>query len=293
MFWRNLSVIAALIGLLVWLSPQLFQRPTTTGLEIWMLDVGQGESVLVREPSGKLLLFDGGPDDSVLSQLGAVLPPWQHTINLVLLSHNHADHIRGLISVLKRFTVQQVWDSGSISLSSDFTTFQGEISQQKIQQTHVFFHQLPCSEICPRPTAFGEAFLQVYHPLEDSTGLRPENEHDTDVSIKVSWHNVSIFLAGDLDEQHEDDMIESCQLPTCTLHATILQIPHHGSATGLSPEFLAATSPKEAWIPVGKDNKYGHPRQIILDRLNAAHIPIFRTDQDGRIHRLLVEQHPP
>jgi competence protein ComEC len=171
--------------------------------------------------------------------------------------------------------------------------FEQQIERTHTTTTHVFFDQKSCTAICPTPIAFGQAYLQVYHPLHDATDEHPTAEHDTDVVVKVSWKHQSILLTGDLNEQHEEDILSACTPPICTLHATLLQVPHHGSATGLTPDFLSAIHPSEAWICVGQPNPYGHPRREILQELTEAHIPTHRTDQEGRVHRILMEQYPP
>jgi competence protein ComEC len=289
--WPLLLVILLAGSWTLWSLLPHFQP---NSLEAWVLDVGQGESVLVHEPSGKLLLFDGGPDDSVLSQLGAILPPWDDAIDLVILSHNHDDHIRGLLSVFQRYKVGGVWVSGATDTTAEYRLFTAEIAQYHIPKRLTWFPPASCPPRAPCPPAipFGQAQLQVYHPLREMLGIDPTDQHDATVSVKVSWHSQSIFLTGDLNEDHETDMLASCQA-TCTLASTILQVPHHGSATGLLPAFLAAVHPLDAVIPVGLNNKYHHPRPETLAKLTAAHIPIYRTDLQGRIHIILSDHGPP
>lgn len=290
---KKLSLLFfSIILAIIWTFDSL-QIPQTTSftLNVWMLDVGQGESVLVKEPSGKTVLFDGGPDDSVLSEVGEILPPWDREIDLVVLSHNHSDHIRGLISVLERYTVKELWISGAVHTTDDYRAFLEVIKEKKIAPKIVYFTDEPCSEICPQPIPFGETTLQIYHPLENMTGELPKDQHDATVAVKITYKDESVFLTGDLNEGHEKDMIKACKPINCTLKADILQIPHHGSASGLSEDFLKAVSPTSALIPVGLDNKFHHPRQVILDRLTAAHIPIYRTDLDGQIHVQLDGEH--
>ncbi len=258
-------------------------------LEIWMLDIGQGESVLVREPGGQLLLFDGGPDDSVLAQLGSVLPPWQRQLNLVILSHPHSDHLRGLISALKHYQVQEVWTSGASQKNADYQAFRELLAEQAVPHRQQFFDPNSCKTAlpCPPLLQFGQATLQVYHPLRDMSGSQPSNPHDATLAVKVSYRQQSLFLTGDLDEQHEAAIQEACPPPQCSLAATALQVPHHGSATGLAPQFLTAIAPKVALIPVGVDNRYNHPAPLVLQRLGQQRIPTYRTDTQGRIHVVL------
>jgi competence protein ComEC len=260
-----------------------FFIPKTTqhGLDIWALDVGQGESILVREPSGKYLLFDGGPTDEVLSELGRVLPIWQRTLNVVVLSHPHSDHIRGLISVLKRYTVEEVWSSGSISSTSDFTAWKTTLKE----------HQIPTRTTkAGMDLPFGATNIHVYYPIKTMEGVEPKNAHEGDTVLKISYGQGSILLTGDLNEEHEHELTQYCQLPLCTLAASVLQIPHHGSASGLTPDFLKAVNPLLSVIPVGLGNTFHHPRPEIIHKLEEAHIPILRTDTDHRVHMAIQQK---
>lgn len=268
-------------------------RPTfspTPALDIWMLDVGQGESVLLREPSGKKILFDGGPSEAVLRELGNILPAWDRQIDLIIISHNHSDHLRGLISVIERYQVKEIWISGAIHTTDEYRALLEVIQAKQLKPRIVFFDPASCQTSCPPSEAVGQVRVQIYHPLEKMTGQRPQEQHDATVAAKFSFENQSVFLTGDLDEAHEKAILTACQPPVCSLQADVLQVPHHGSATGLNPAFLEAVSPKIALIPVGKDNPYDHPRQIILDRLQKSGIPIYRTDLDGRI-RIILGKH--
>ncbi|MEI6477474.1 MAG: MBL fold metallo-hydrolase [bacterium] len=283
-------IFCAVVWTFASLRPHYAAAPA---LDAWVLDVGQGESVLIHEPSGKKILYDGGPDDSVLTQLGDVVPAWDRSIDLVILSHNHSDHLRGLITVLQRYTVKEIWVSGALYATADFRAFQKEISQHQVPVQTRFFKAADCvaGTPCPPTTVFGQLTLQVYHPLTDMTGSLPGDQHDATVSVKVSFHGESLFLIGDLNETHEKQMLETCPPPDCTLSATVLQTPHHGSATGLSPPFLAAVAPQVAVIPVGLKNSYGHPAPSTIAKLAAAHIPTYRTDTQGRIHLVLYGDH--
>lgn len=278
---KKLTAIIGIIVALFWTGYALWPHTNSAALlEAWVLDVGQGESVLVREPSGKTILFDGGPDDKVLSELGAALPAWEHHIDLVILSHPHVDHLRGLIAVLDRYTVDAIWSSGSTAASSEYQAWMTAVSEKHIPLS---FHH------APERVSFGAITLTIEHPWEDMTGKQPAQAHDADLAVKLTSGPRTLFLTGDLNEEHEQEMLTKCQLP-CSLKSDVLQIPHHGSASGLTPEFLAATHPDAAVIPVGLANKFHHPREEILDRLKNAHIPVLRTDTGKRIHIVLLPE---
>ncbi|CAN5132924.1 hypothetical protein BH11PAT4_BH11PAT4_1530 [soil metagenome] len=269
---------AALTIILVLVLSLGFQSATKrnprTGLRMWMLNVGQGASVLIQTPSNHYLLFDGGPGSNVLSELGEVLPVWQRTLDAVALSHPHADHIRGLIAVLGRYEVGEVWTSGSSYKSGDYTEWVQVIKQKQIATKNV---------ASPDTMTLGELSVRVIHPPKPVVGKIFTETHDGTLSLLLSYSLRSIILAGDVDQKHEASMVSSCKPPACNLDSDILQVAHHGSASGTSSAFLKATTPLLALIPVGEGNKFKHPRAEVLERLAQANATVFRTDQDGRI----------
>lgn len=240
---------------------------------LWMLDVGQGEAALVRTSDGRTLLFDGGPGDRVVSELGSILPPWQRSIDAIVLSHPHADHIRGLIAVLDRMDVGEIWSSGATHATADYAAWQERIALHNVPEHH---------RSAGWETRWGETTFRTLHPLTDMAGASPRNAHDANLVLQVEFGTKKVLLTGDLNDNHERGLVAQCGKP-CTLQSDILQVPHHGSASGLEPEFLDAVRPQVALIPVGANNRFSHPRAEITDRLEAAGIPIFRTDTDGRI----------
>jgi competence protein ComEC len=289
--WTFLSAVLAGIIFISLLLPTSKQPVTGSELTVWMLDVGQGESVLLKEPSGKKILFDGGPDDKVLSEIGSVLPPWDRHIDLVILSHNHSDHIRGLISVLSRYDVSEIWISGAIHTTADYEAFLAQLTKNSLKPTIVYF-DTTCQELeCPPRQHFGEIDLQVYHPNNDMTAVLPDHQHDAGVVVKATFSSMSILLTGDLEPENENELLEDCQPPRCSLKANILQVTHHGSGNATSKEFLEMVKPQAALIPVGLNNSFGHPREQTLERLKSAGVPIFRTDTQGRIKATINKDH--
>ncbi len=243
-------------------------------IRLWMLNVGQGESMLIQTPSGKYLLFDGGPGSAVLAELGEVLPIWKRTIDVAVLSHPHADHLRGLIAVLGRYHVDEIWSSGSQYESSEFATWVHLIADNHIPSRNLAF---------PDTASLGELEIKVLHPTKPVVGKVPKETHDGNLSLLISYASRSILLAGDLAEKHEREIASACQNSGCSLSSDILQVAHHGSASGSSTPFLKEVSPLVALIPVGEGNKFKHPRAETLERLSNSHADVFRTDKDGRV----------
>ena len=287
------AIISVLICLCtVWIGWSLVPHFQDNAVQAWLLDVGQGESALVHEPGNKLLLFDGGPDDSVLSQLGGVLPPWWRHIDLLVLSHNHNDHISGLTAVLQRYQVDEVWTSDASYSTPEKALFDTLITEHHITKKVMYADFAHCKAVraCPAVIQFGQATLQVYHPLEPMTGQQPKDQHDATLSIRVTYASHSLFLTGDLQERHEATMLNECRQPWCSMKSDVLQVPHHGSGTGLSLPFLDAVRPSYAVIPVGSNNKFHHPSPKTLARLGTKGIATYRTDTNGRISIIITGQ---
>ncbi len=267
-FW-----LATLLGLFV-LGYFLLPLTLPHQARLWVLSVGQGESVLYQDTSGKSLLFDGGPDDTVLSELGRILPPWHRYIDVVVLSHTHVDHVRGLISVLERYRVGEVWESGALYPGGDMVSWHKLIQEKNIPD-HIVFAGIEMT--------IGNTHILTMHPMKSMVGVKVPEAHDATVVLQMTIDSEKILLTGDLNEKHEADIMAWCQPPKCSLQSDILQVPHHGSDTGLSPPFLAAVQPQFAFICVGQNNSYHHPRAIILQLLEESHIPYQRTDTQGGV----------
>lgn len=245
---------------------------------LWVLDVGQGDAILIQTPQDEQILIDGGPDDRVLLEMARHMPFWDHRIEHVILSHNHADHLAGLLEVARRYEIGEVWLSGAVHTTPEFTSWL-EIIRDR---------QIPIRVVRAGDQAtWGGVDLTVLHPLTDQTKILPKNQHDATIITKLTYHDFSVLLTGDIEEEHERDLL-AAHCPTgptdCpNLQSTILKVPHHGSKSGLLPDFLAAVRPKAAIISCGQGNPYGHPHPSILQRLSAAAIPTFRTDTEGTI----------
>lgn len=266
---KKVTVIVALLTL-VGAAALPFLRPQPPRL--WVLSVGQGEAVLYRDPAGDYLLFDGGPDETVLSELGRTLPPWQRVIHTVALSHYHSDHLRGLVAVLNRYVVERVWESGAHATGNDVDRWRELVTAQALPVENL---------VAGNIRTLGKTHIQVMHPLQSAVGQRFRDAHDATLVLQLTVPGQRILLTGDLDEGHERNIMSWCKPPDCTLASSVFQVPHHGSAYGLSPPFLKAVRPKIAFICVGQDNRFNHPRPEILQKLEAARVPYHRTDTGG------------
>lgn len=275
MNWKgNFSILIGLIAaVLVWQNLPAPGANEIPGLKVSVLDVGQGDAILLTTPNRQHILVDGGPDGTILTRLGEEMKFNEHTIDLMILSHNHADHITGLNRVLERYDVNKIWLSGAIHTTNEYLTVLQNIKKQSMS-TEVIWN--------PKIDQLDGVELSVVHPLSNQIDVRPTDQHDATVVIKVCYITCAL-LTGDIDESHEQLMLDA----GLNLKSDVLKVPHHGSKTGLLPSFLSAINPRFAVISVGEGNTFGHPTATVLNRLREANIATFRTDQNGTVKCIL------
>ncbi|MGI6559345.1 MAG: MBL fold metallo-hydrolase [Limnochordia bacterium] len=246
----------------------LLASAALAGLDVHFLDVGQGDSILIITAQEKTLLIDGGTEDAgrrvvvpYLQDLGV------EKIDVLVATHPHVDHIGGLIPVLASFPVGRVIADGQIHTTRTYERFLTAILEQDIP-----FHTPKRGEYIALP---GTDEILVLHPGED---LLPGLNNNS-VVLRLVYKDVAFLFPGDLEARGEKTLLAS-GLP---LAAQVLKVPHHGSKTSSTLEFLQAVSPRIGVIQVGADNVYGHPDEKALENLKAAGAMVFRTDEYGRI----------
>ncbi|HVZ58258.1 MAG TPA: MBL fold metallo-hydrolase [Patescibacteria group bacterium] len=272
-------LVLGLIIILFFLSLSIYQLIVFSDgrLHITVCDVGQGDAVLIRTPGGHNILFDGGPDDRVLSCLSKYLPFWDRTFALILLSHPHADHLDGLIPVLSHYHVQQFATEDLANTSEDYKTLQEEVQKQ-----HLAWQTLVDGDSI---TTDHGVSLTVVGPTQnflDKTAINGKyitSSEFASLEVLIRYDKFTMLLTGDSQYQQMGEAVSSH--PDLLGGITILQEPHHGSRTGITPEIIAALHPQVATISVGAHNPYGHPAPNTLSTLQNAHVQIHRTDREG------------
>ncbi|MFO8059985.1 MAG: MBL fold metallo-hydrolase [Bacillota bacterium] len=237
-------------------------------LAVHFIDVGQGDAILIEAPGGAALI-DGGTRQAGEIVVQYLVRRGIRRIDLVVATHPHADHIGGLIDVLRNFEVHQVVDSGQPHTTATFDDYLTEVEKQVDAGSCVY--EIPEGQVVDLGSG---AAVTVLGP--DSVA---ESLNDGSVVCRLDFGSTSFLFTGDAEHTAEERLLNRGS----DLEADVLKVGHHGSATSTSPAFLTAVSPAHAVICVGDDNSYGHPHRETLDRLAEAGTRIYRTDVHGTV----------
>jgi competence protein ComEC len=275
-WWRKLTdrlPTMALIGglaivlILVWIA--VLDQPDGR-LHVVFFDVGQGDAIFVQSPAGQQILVDGGPDPTILlARLGEQMPFWDRSLDLVVLTHPDDDHLTGLVPVLERYRVGQVFDVGHACNSPTCAKWQELLAGKGIPVldsragTHVVLD--------------GGVELTVLHPGHKLVEGTEADSNNNSIVIRLIMGEFSALMPGDVEAVVERKLLHSGQ----QLVSTLLKVPHHGSDTSSTPAFLEAVSPQLAVVSVGQDNRFGHPSSEVLARLRP--YTVLRTDEQGNV----------
>lgn len=239
-------------------------------LHIVFCDVGQGDAAYVRFPDGRDMLVDAGPNNKVLGCLGKHMPFWDRTLDLVVLSHPQKDHMQGLLSVLERYRIGYFVRSNIDNTTDGYKKLMEVVKDRSIKEKLVTVGE----EI-----SIGQINLTVLWPSDDVLGASTTDLNDASVVFTLRFGSFDALFPGDADIRVESQY-RGMKLANTTME--VLKVPHHGSKTGMTTEYLNWLKPQLAIISVGQ-NTYGHPTQEILTMLADVGIRVLRTDQEGDI----------
>lgn len=243
-------------------------------LNLYYLDVGQGSSTLIHFANDYDILIDAGPDESVVSEIGKVLPFGDKEIELVFITHPHADHYNGLNFLISKYKIDKLF-VGPAEIEGDEIYYQtlktvavsgGEVVKLKGLSDYRFENNRELSVI--------------YLPEGDITAKDNSRVNNSSVIIKFTDGNNKFLFPGDAEAGEEGRLMDF----KIDLKADVLMAGHHGSKTSSTEAFLKAVNPQLIVISVGKNNIYRHPNREVLDRYDLLNIPYSRTDVDGMIH---------
>ncbi len=250
-------------------------------LEITFIDVGQGNSALIKFPGGNVMLVDGGGFYDRSFDLGKyVVAPylWREKIkkvDIMVLTHPDQDHIGGLPFLAENFEVGEIWSNGCESKNESFRRLNEIITKKAIH------HKIVDKDTEDR--TIGGASITILHPAKSSSGKGlhfPDSDYNNNgIVMKITFGNTSILLPADISESAEAEIVAS----GTDLEADILMAPHHGAGTSSSVLFLKAVRPEIVVISCGPDNRFGFPDSNVLDIYAKVGIRVLRTDKNGAV----------
>ena len=255
------------INFLIWSG--VFEKTLAPNLAVYFFNVGQGDSIFIASKDGTQILIDGGPNSKVLAELAKVMPYYDNSIDIILLSHPHADHLSGLIDVLKRYKISKVIESGVAYSTPERDSFEEMVVQKNIERIDIDR---------PATIAFGDMVLKILYPDVSFEDRTVKDVNETSLVILLEFEGRKVLFTGDAGKATEDRLLALDSLED----VDVLKVGHQGSKFSSSLNFLNKILPEYAVIEVGK-NSYGHPTRETLSRLANVGARIFRTDQNGTI----------
>jgi competence protein ComEC len=261
------SAVLLILNFFTW--QQVFALQAAN-LEVYFLDVGQGDSQFIETPDNRQIIIDGGPGDAVLGELGKIMSFSDRKIDIVVLSHPETDHMQGLVAVLKKYKADYILQAGVERDFEGFYEWQDVLATQQKQGAKII--NVKAGDV----VYVGAVVLKILAPFEDLSGVNMEkSSNEACLVAKLSYGTSSFLFTGDIGFETEAQIGKAAD-------CDVLKVGHHGSKYSTSESFLAAISPQIAVIEVGK-NSYGHPTAEILQRLAKFGIQTLRTDKSGTI----------
>lgn len=275
------TIILLLIGGCLWYILHFRSEPGTSltlpapregCLNVYMLDVGQGDAILLISPQGESMLVDTGSEEEGQRVINALNALGIERLDVLVLTHAHEDHAGGAAELVKHIPVDRAYLTGEQEMYAQ--TLRNKLQRKKTEIQSLWAGtQVRWSESCT---------VEVLSPLSDrSMG----DENDASAVIRVAYEDSSILLCADATEDTENLLL--ALYPLKDLRSTVIKIAHHGSSGSSSFNFLNLLSPKLALLSVGVGNSYGHPSTEVLERLNTLKIPYVSTAEAGTVQIIL------
>ncbi|WP_274308076.1 MBL fold metallo-hydrolase [Solibacillus daqui] len=265
LLWFVLALLVMLAGCTEMVETN---APAVAGKEmtVHFIDVGQGDSIFIKSPSGKTMLIDGG-----VKGAGKTVVDYLHSqgvtkLDYVVATHPDADHIGGLIAVLNSISIKEFIDSGKVHTSQTYEEMLTLIHNKNIRYT------VPTTG----DTIALDSVVNVDVLASDENAA---DNNDASIVLRVAYQQISFLLMGDADHGIEQQLLNS----GVDVEATILKAGHHGSNTSSSAQFIKEVNPLATILSYGQDNKYGHPHAEVVDTLKQAGSDLYGTAESGTI----------
>lgn len=244
-------------------------RAKVDNLVVNVIDVGQGDAILIRTPAD-VTLIDSGDTPARDKLVAYIKKQGIKTIDNFIVTHPHADHLGGATAILDNFTVKHVYDSGQTTTSALYRQYLTAVGKKNTP-----FSLLAAGQ----EIAIGGGKLTVFNPptppFPADAGL-----NNNSIVVRLTYGRFAMLLTGDAEQEAEAAMVEKY---AAALPSQVLKSGHHGSRTSSSAAFLKAVNPETAVISVGAGNEYHHPHPSLLKRYADRKIKVYRTDTDGTV----------
>ncbi len=270
-----LALLLAVVGVWWW---ALASGPRD--LVITVLDVGQGDSILIQSPGGENLLIDGGGETGQNTSgyevgrevvLPALLARRVRKVDVLVVTHPHDDHVGGLSAVVQQVPVGMVLDPMLEGGDESYEKLRGVLAEKKIAVRRATEGQVL--------NLGGGVRLEVLNPPEPRLSGVDSGPNDNSVVLSLTYGEFSALLAGDVAEEGATRLAQRGP----ALHSTVLKVPHHGSASAARTRLFEAVHPELAIISVGANNQFGHPTKETLEALARVGAKVMRTEGEGAI----------
>lgn len=245
-------------------------------LQVHFLDVGQADAALLQY-KGQYMLVDTGDVDGRPALVQKLKEKGVHTLDVVLISHPHGDHLGGMAALFDQFHIKQIYDNGQASRTAMYKNYVKNIVRKKISYKALkkgdriaFADDVVCHVLWPPSEGAAEDVV--------SESGQTNNQS---VVCKISFGSFSVLFTGDAQREAEEQILRHVRRND--LKATILKAGHHGSKTSSSPAFIEAVRPEAVVVSCGAGNSYGFPHTAVLAALKKQKADVYRTDRDGAI----------
>ena len=243
-------------------------------LRVAFLDVGQGDAIFVQGPNGEQALIDGGPDPRLtLRALGERMPFWDRTLDLVVLTHHDQDHLAGLPEVLRRYRVAAVLNNPYPKDSAGAMEWEATLRWENTTVVEAREGQMV--------RLGNDLVIEVLNPPDPPMGGTSSDANNNSTVLRLRYGDVSFLLTGDVHQDAELSMISR----NLDMESTVLKVAHHGSGSSTSEAFLDYVQPRLAMVSAGRENRFGHPRPEVVERLESAEGKemLFVTAEQGTV----------
>lgn len=252
------SLLSFLLISTILLIQIFWQENQQKFLKVVFLDVGQGDAIFIETPNGFQTLIDAGPNSMVVRSISDFLPFYDRKIDLLIATHSDSDHVGGFVDVIKRFNIQNFAQNFIVDTDSLNTEIKNLIDEDQIDQ---YFLKSGDKIILD---SIENIYLEVLWPPQDH---QEKDNNDNSIIIRLVYNQIEIMMTGDASLEIEEKLINKFGSDIDKLESDILKAGHHGSRTSTSLDFLKTTKPKFVVISAGKDNRFGHPHQEVLDNI--------------------------